>query len=176
MTRSPRHPLVLALGIAVGTIALPAATARACLVPPVSASISARFVEPSCPFCAGQRGLEFAGTSGATVRAAAGGTVTFSGVVVDTRYVVVRHADGLLATYGGLRSASLSAGDRVAAGAAVGIAGPTLYFGLRRESASPGPATYLDPEPLLGTLVVPPYLVPTDGSPGRPPPPAQLVC
>ena len=49
-------------------------------------------------------GSRYAVAAGTPVRAAAAGTVTFSGVVADVRYVVVRHADGLLATYGGLSS------------------------------------------------------------------------
>ena len=105
------------------------------------------------------------------MRAAATGTVTFSGVVVDVRYVVVRHADGLLATYGGLSSTPLTTGDTVVAGAIVGHSGGELYFGLRT-----GPDRYIDPQPLLGELVVPPYLIPTDGTPGRPPPEPVLRC
>ena len=35
--------------------------------------------------------------------AVASGEVTFSGTVAGTRYVVVRHADGLRVTYGNLR-------------------------------------------------------------------------
>ncbi len=97
--------------------------------------------------------------------------MTFSGVVVDTRYVVVRHPDGLLATYGGLRSTTLASGDRVAAGSTIGRTGPELYFGLRS-----GPDAYVDPAPLIGELVVPPYLVPTDGSAARRPPDPVLRC
>jgi len=108
---------------------------------------------------------------GTPVRAAAAGTVTFSGVVVDIRYVVVRHADGVLATYGGLESSSLHDAQAVAAGSTIGRAGPELYFGLRTD-----PDTYVDPAPLIGELVVRPYLVPTDGSPPRPPPAPVLRC
>jgi murein DD-endopeptidase MepM/ murein hydrolase activator NlpD len=97
--------------------------------------------------------------------------VTFSGVVVDVRYVVVRHADGLLATYGGLQSTALTAGDVVATGAVVGRSGRELYFGLRT-----GPDRYVDPRPLLGELAIAPYLVPTDGTPRRPPPEPVLRC
>ena len=88
--------------------------------------------------------------------------MTFSGVVVDVRYVVVRHGDGLLATYGGLASAALQHGDAVVTGQLVGHSGVGLYFGLRT-----GPDTYIDPLALLGELVVPPYLVPTDGTARR---------
>lgn len=166
--------LALVGGLVVG--AGPVAGVSSCLVPPVDATIAERFVEPECPYCAGRRGIEYAGVSGVVVRAAAGGEVSFSGVVVGTRYVVVRHADGLLATYGGLAASSLRQGDHVAAGDAVGRSGAHLYFGLRIPATAPGPDHYIDPEPHLGTLVVRPYLVPTDGSSRRPAPPAELRC
>lgn len=149
----------------------PAAVGAACLRPPVEAPVSRAFEAPPCPWCAGHRGITYAVAAGTPVHAAAAGTVTFSGVVVDIRYVVVRHADGLLATYGGLQSSSLSAGDVIGAGAVVGRTGGGLYFGLRT-----GPDSYIDPQPLLGELAVPPYLVPTDGSPRRPPPQPVLRC
>jgi murein DD-endopeptidase MepM/ murein hydrolase activator NlpD len=149
----------------------PTGVAAACLRPPVVAAVSRSFEAPPCQWCAGHRGITYAVRAGTPVRAAAAGTVTFSGIVVDIRYVVVRHANGLLATYGGLQSTSLSAGDVVGAGAVVGRAGGELYFGLRT-----GPDRYIDPQPLIGELAIPPYLVPTDGSPRRPPPEPVLRC
>ncbi len=157
---------------AVAMVTAPApALAAGCLLPPVDAPITRPFDAPPCRWCAGHRGVTYATGPGTPVHAAAAGTVTFSGVVVDVRYVVVRHGDGLLATYGGLVSSRVSAGNVVAAGAVLGHTGDELYFGLRT-----GPDAYIDPEPLLGELVVPPYLVPTDGTPARPPPPPVLQC
>jgi murein DD-endopeptidase MepM/ murein hydrolase activator NlpD len=152
--------------------AAPGGTAAiACLRPPVEAPISRPFEAPPCQWCAGHRGITYDVAAGTLVRAAAAGTVTFSGVVVDVRYVVVRHGDGLLATYGGLTSTPLVAGDRVAAGAILGRSGGGLHFGLRTA-----PDTYVDPLPRLGVLVVRPYLVPTDGTERRPPPEPVLRC
>ena len=162
--------LAAALALVVAAPATPGA-AQSCLAPPVVAPISRPFAAPPCPWCAGHRGVTFAVAAGTLVRAMAPGVVTFSGVVVDVRYVVVRHGDGLLATYGGLASSPLVAGDRVAAGSTVGRAGGDLYVGLRT-----GPDRYIDPEPLIGALVVPPYLGPTDGTPARPPPAPVLRC
>lgn len=167
-----------ALGVAVavavvvfGQFAAGDVAAAVCLRPPVDVPIARPFDAPPCLWCAGHRGLSYVVAAGTPVRAAAAGTVTFSGVVVDVRYVVVRHADGLLATYGGLESTTLQQGSAVAAGATIGRSGRELYFGLRT-----GPGTYIDPEPLIGDLVVRPYLVPTDGSSPRPPPPPVLRC
>jgi murein DD-endopeptidase MepM/ murein hydrolase activator NlpD len=147
------------------------AGAAVCLRPPVDAPVARPFDAPVCPWCAGHRGLGYSVAPGTIVRAAAAGVVTFSGVVVGVRYVVVRHADGVLATYGGLASSTLRQGDPVVAGARVGVSGTELHFGLRT-----GPDAYVDPAPLLGELVVVPYLVPTDGSPPRPPPEPVLRC
>lgn len=175
--RSPRAFIAdtaVAMGVALALlVAAPPAAAEAgqCLAPPVVAPINRPFAAPPCPWCAGHRGVTFAVAPGTVVRAMAPGVVTFSGVVVDVRYVVVRHGDGLLATYGGLATSPLAAGDRVAAGAVVGRAGGDLYVGLRA-----GPDRYIDPEPLIGELVIPPYLVPTDGTPARPPPAPVTRC
>ena len=159
------------IALVLGPTGANVAAAATCLRPPIDGPITRPFDAPPCQWCAGHRGLSYSVASGTPVRAAAAGTVTFSGVVVDVRYVVVRHADGLLATYGGLESSALREGQSVAAGSTVGRSGTELYFGLRT-----GPDAYVDPEPLIGELVVPPYLVPTDGSPPRPPPAPVLRC
>lgn len=170
MNRRLMRSGVVALAL---SIVVPAASAAGatCLLPPVDTPVTRPFEAPACQWCAGHRGVNYAPGRGTPVRAAAAGTVTFSGVVVDVLYVVVRHADGLLATYGGLDSTGLGEGDVVAAGSVVGRSGSELYFGLRTA-----PDTYIDPEPLLGEMVVPPYLVPTDGTGRRPPPPPRLEC
>jgi murein DD-endopeptidase MepM/ murein hydrolase activator NlpD len=167
-----RRALVAVTIALIASVASPAGAGVAvCLLPPVEAPIARPFSAPACRWCAGHRGITYAVGVGTPVRAAAAGTVTFSGIVVGVRYVVVRHADGLLATYGGLSSSPLHIGDRVASGTIVGRSGGELYFGLRT-----GPDTYIDPQPLLGELVVPPYLVPTDGTLRRPPPEPVLRC
>lgn len=171
MSRIARLAAAFAVVISLAAVTGAPALAADCLLPPVDTPITRPFTAPACRWCAGHRGVNYAPGPGTPVRAAAAGTVTFSGVVVDVRYVVVRHADGLLATYGGLESSGLRVGDVVAAGAVVGRSGQELYFGLRT-----GPDEYVDPEPLLGELVVPPYLVPTDGTGRRPPPPARIEC
>ena len=76
----------------------------ACWLPPVDAPVVDPFRPPPCTWCAGNRGLEYGTPSGVAVRAVAAGEVTFSGTVAGERYVVVRHADGRRATYGGLAS------------------------------------------------------------------------
>ena len=76
-----------------------------CLLPPVDAPVVDPFRAAAVPVVPGQpRPRRTPSAPGTPVRAAAAGTVTFSGVVAGTRYVVVDHADGLRATYGGLAS------------------------------------------------------------------------
>ena len=163
--------LVLVIG-SVATAAAMSAPVRAaeCLWPPVDAPIVDHFRAPECPYCAGNRGLEYATVPGTAVRAVATGTVTFAGDVAGTRYLVIQHADGRRATYGRLDTISATNGAVVAAGSMVATTAATLYVGLRQGE------TYVDPEPLLGRLRRPARLVPMDGTPARPPAAPSLMC
>ena len=158
------------LGLVV-LLAVPAPAAAApCWHPPVAGIVTDPFREPPCPYCAGNRGLEYRVGSRVVVRAVASGTVSWAGSIAGTRYVVVRHADGRRATYGRLVSTSLSAADPVLAGTAVGRASGTFYFGLRQGDR------YIDPSPFLGELRGRPRLVPVDGRVARPAPPSRWRC
>lgn len=141
-----------------------------CWLPPVDAPVVDPFRPPPCAWCPGNRGLEYGTPGGTAVRAVAAGQVTFSGTVAGDRYVVVRHADGRRATYGGLATSSLRTGDVVAARAVVGETAAYLHFGLRDGDV------YIDPSPLLGRLVGRPRLVPDDGTAARAAPPPRLRC
>lgn len=158
-------PLLLTLSLVAGT-----AGGGACWLPPVESPVVDAFRLPACSWCPGNRGLEYGTPGGMAVRAVAAGEVTFSGVVAGTRYVVVRHADGRRATYGGLAGSSLRVGDVVAARAVVGVTAGHLHFGLRDGNV------YVDPAPFLGRLVGRPRLVPDDGTVARPGPPGRLRC
>lgn len=164
---SRRHALlsaVLAVVMSVG----PAAPAvgreppSSCWVPPVPAPVVDAFRRPECPWCPGNRGLEYGTGAGAPVRAVASGIVSFSGRVAGTGYVVVRHADGIRATYGGISPPFRPEGSFVPVGALVGTTDRNLHFGLREHD------DYLDPTPLIGRVVLQARLVPLDGSPARP--------
>jgi murein DD-endopeptidase MepM/ murein hydrolase activator NlpD len=128
------------------------------------------FRPPPCPWCSGNRGIEYATALGSPVRAVATGVVTFSGVVAGVRYVVVDVGAGRRVTYGRLDASPLRGGDRVLVGGRIGSTGRGLFFGLRVHGE------YRDPAPLLGVLVGRPRLVPTDGSAARPAPPPRLRC
>jgi murein DD-endopeptidase MepM/ murein hydrolase activator NlpD len=110
------------------------------------------FDPPARPWLAGHRGVDLAGTPGATVRAAGAGRVRFAGRVAGRPVVSVDHADGLRTTYEPVEP-GVRAGDRMVAGGPIGrlsaghlgCAGPAcLHWGLRRGDV------YLDPLILLG--------------------------
>ena len=162
--------LFVSLTLSMTLLPTAAPTAGPCFWPPVEVPVADHFRDPGCRWCAGNRGLEYDVAPGTPVRALATGMVTFSGVVAGTRYVVITHADGRRATYGRLAGTHLAADDVVAAGAVVGTTTTGLYVGLREGEA------YVDPEPFIGRLRLLPYLVPLDGTPRRPPPPARLSC
>jgi murein DD-endopeptidase MepM/ murein hydrolase activator NlpD len=136
----------------------------------VPGEVTDPFREPACTWCAGNRGIEYRVPAGTSVRAAASGRVVFAGVVVDVRYLVVELASGWRHTYGHLASARLETGDVVFSNAIVGTASGTFFFGLRIGD------DYADPAPFLGEEARRPRLVPTDATPARPAPPAQLRC
>lgn len=149
---------------------LVAALSPTCYIPPVTAPIVEPYDAPACAYCPGHRGVEYGTLPGAAVRAVAPGVVTFAGVVVGTRYVVVLHPDGISATYGNLASARPAAGDQVSVGEIVGTSGGRLYFGLRRGD------TYLDPAGYLGVVRHRPRLVPSSAASGRPAAPRPASC
>jgi murein DD-endopeptidase MepM/ murein hydrolase activator NlpD len=116
------------------------------------ATVVRSFDPPPRPWLAGHRGVDLAGTPGATVTAARAGTVAFAGVLAGRGVVSVAHAGGLRTTYEPV-TPGVRAGDAVAAGAAIGTltaghpgcpATACLHWGLRRGDA------YLDPLVLVG--------------------------
>ena len=126
-------------------------------VPPVDGPIVDHFRPPACTWCPGNRGIDYATAPGSRVAASAPGVVTFAGQVGGQLFVVIAHADGLRTTYAYLATVSVHAGQRVAQGDAVGTAGATLHFGVRRGDV------YLDPELLLAGGRAVARLVPLGG-------------
>lgn len=149
---------------------LAAVLLASCLLPPVDAPVTDPFRMPACEWCPGNRGIEYGPSPGDRVTAAASGEVVFSGVVAGTRYLVVRHADGLRATYGRLAAVRVRVGDAVRAGDWLATTTERFYFGLR-DGDFP-----VDPTPWLGTIRYPTRLVPLGVALPRPAGPGRLVC
>ena len=147
-----------------------AVLAAPCWRPPVSGQITDPFREPPCPYCAGNRGIDYAVGENAQVRAVDDGVVTWAGTIAGVRYVVVRHANGWRVTYGQLDATTLQRDDPVAKQSLIGTASGSFYFGLRVGEE------YRDPAPYFGRLVGRPRLVPIDGTDQRPAPPPLWRC
>jgi len=174
--RSTRRRRLL-LGAVISVTALvgleappPATAAPPCWFPPVEGTVTDPFREPPCPWCPGNRGIEFDVGDDVVVRAAASGRIEFVGSVADVRYVVVRLTNGWRHTYGQLTSTSSAPGGVVLAGGAVGRASDIFFFGLRIGDE------YADPAPFVGILRGRPRLIPVDGTSARPAPPPQPKC
>lgn len=171
------------------------ASLPSCLEQPTDAPIVDPFRPPPCPWCPGNRGLEFATRPGDELRAMANGRVTFAGRVAGVLYLTIEtdepglvHPDiepglvrpnlgpGLTAeapvriTYGRLAEVALAVGDRVVAGTVVARAGGATIVTVRQGD------TYVDPAPLIGRPSWRPRLVPRDATPARPARPSRAAC
>jgi murein DD-endopeptidase MepM/ murein hydrolase activator NlpD len=109
------------------------------------------FDPPDSPWGAGHRGVDLVGDPGARVRSALPGVVGFAGPLAGRGVVVVVHGD-TRTTYEPV-TASVTVGDRVAAGGPIGRLDPSgghcpprtcLHWGWLRGD------TYLDPLLLVG--------------------------
>lgn len=154
----------------IGVVAALALLAPTCYQPPITSPIVDPFRAPACAYCPGNRGLEYEPPVGTQVIAAAGGVVTFIGVVAGVRYLVIEQADGRSATYGRLAAARVVVGVTVGPGDIVGTTTDRFYFGLRQGDR------YVDPAPFLGTPRYRPRLIPVDGSAPRRAPPPTMKC
>ena len=118
------------------------------LSPPLSLPIKLvvidQFRAPSCKWCSGNRGIEYRTEQGSLVTAAAGGIASFVGMVAGTQYVVVKTNDNILVTHGRLQSVSVKSGAVIAVGQTIGVAGESLYIGVRVNGQ------YTDPRQCAG--------------------------
>ena len=141
-----------------------------CWPEPVAGTVVDPFREPACPWCPGNRGLEYQVESDVPVRSVASGRAAFVGTIAGVTYAVVELPSGWRLTYGMLTSTVLAPGDAVLAGTVVGRASERFHFGLRIGGE------YRDPAPHLGRLVGRPRLIPLDGTPARPAPSPSVSC
>lgn len=120
------------------------AVAALCLAMPAHVGVVAGFDDP-CPYCAGSRSVIVETRSDDVVPAPVTGTVTFVGAVGGAPWIVVRSADhpAVRVTLGGIRTASVVAGDRVVIGEPIGTTTTRLVVTLRDAD------TYRDPSPWL---------------------------
>lgn len=121
------------------------------LTKPVSGIISSRFGSRSSVRSSAHTGLDIATSAGTPVKAAASGTVTFSGWKGSYGYlIVITHSNGVQTYYGHCSKLYYSAGAQVSQGqtiAAVGSTGnstgPHLHFEIRVNGIAYNPQNYL---------------------------------
>lgn len=92
-------------------------------------------------------GIDISAPSGSSVKAAGSGSV--AAVTKDTNgspIVVVRHNDGLMTVYTGMKDLSVSKGESVSSGQAIGTSGDSgvVHFEVRRGYDSVNPEDYLN--------------------------------
>ncbi len=147
-----------AAAVADTTISQP--VAATCWVPVVDAPIIDPFRPPACPWCAGNRGVEFESDAGALVPAPSPATVIFAGAVAGTPWITLDTGTERI-TIGGV-DAMVHVGDRVRRGQMLGVSTTTVHVGVRRGD------DYLDPARWLTSSGYRARVVPDDGAPGRP--------
>jgi len=121
------------------------------LIRPMSGTITSRFGAVSSRRVSRHTGLDIAASTGTPIKAAAGGTVTFSGYKGSYGYmVVINHGNGVETYYGHCSKLYVSAGQQVSQGqkiAAVGntgnSTGPHLHLEIRVNGVAYNPQNYL---------------------------------
>lgn len=132
-----------------------AAADEAALVAPLVARVTSAYGERSDPFTGVptfHSGLDLAAPRGTPVRAAADGTVTFSGRRgAAGNLVEILHGDGSRTRYAHLEKAAVAVGATVRAGEVLGAVGssgrstgPHLHFAVERDGETVDPAALLD--------------------------------
>ena len=146
---------------------------RAGFLWPVEGSVISRFGRRG--LWGWHRGVDIKAPRGAPIRAAATGTVVFSGRQSSYgRVIKIAHANGLSTIYAHNSANFVKAGDRVTAGALIGAVGRTghattshLHFEIHRGGVANDPLPLLhhpDPRPTLATH----QSAPSDASPKFP--------
>ena len=98
-----------------------------------------------------RQGIDIGGQSGAPVRAAADGTVVYSGngLIGYGELIIVKHNPAFLSAYGHNRKRLVQEGDRVKAGQTIAEMGSSaanrdeLHFEIRRNGKPSNPLDYL---------------------------------
>lgn len=121
------------------------------LVKPVSGKITARYGEKSSVRSSAHTGLDIANSHGTPIKAAAGGTVVFSGTKGSYgKMVIISHGNGVQTYYGHCSSLDVSVGQTVSQGQVIAKMGSTgnstgnhLHLEIRVNGSSINPQKYL---------------------------------
>jgi len=121
------------------------------LIRPVSGIITSRFGAASAIRRSSHTGLDLATSTGTPIKAAASGTVTFSGYKGSYgNLMVITHGNGVQTYYGHCSQLYLSAGASVSQGQTIGTVGstgnstgPHLHFEVRVNGTAYNPENYV---------------------------------
>lgn len=121
------------------------------LIKPITGTITSRFGSVSSVRSSAHTGLDIAASYGTSIKAAASGTVVWSGYKGSYGYlVVISHSNGVQTYYGHCSKLYVSAGQTVSQGesiAAVGSTGnstgPHLHFEIRVNGVAYNPQNYV---------------------------------
>ncbi len=121
------------------------------LARPVSGKITARYGERSSVRSSAHTGLDIANSHGTPIKAAAGGTVVFSGTKGSYgKMVIISHGNGIQTYYGHCSSLDVSVGQTVSQGQVIAKMGSTgnstgnhLHLEVRVNGSSVNPQKYL---------------------------------
>jgi len=121
------------------------------LIRPISGTITSRFGAVSSRRVSKHTGLDIAAATGTKIKAAAGGTVTFSGYKGSYGYMtVINHGNGIETYYAHCSKLYVTAGQKVNQGdviAAVGSTGnstgPHLHLEIRVNGVAYNPQNYV---------------------------------
>lgn len=121
------------------------------LIKPITGTITSRFGSVSSVRSSAHTGLDISAPAGSSIKAAASGTVTWSGYKGSYGYLaVITHSNGIQTYYGHCSKLYVSAGQTVSQGetiAAVGSTGnstgPHLHFEIRVNGVAYNPQNYV---------------------------------
>ena len=121
-------------------------------VTPVSGIITSRFGNRESIRTSGHTGLDIAAPNGTTIKAAASGTVTYSGNANDGYgyYVIISHGNGVTTLYAHCSQLLVSKGQTVSQGTVIAKVGSTgnstgnhLHFEVRKNGITYNPQNYV---------------------------------
>ena len=121
------------------------------LIKPISGIITSRFAESSRIRSSRHTGLDISASTGTPIKAAASGTVTFSGRKGSYgNLIVVTHGNGVQTYYGHCSALYASTGQQVSQGQTIAAVGSTgnstgahLHFEIRIDGVAYNPQNYL---------------------------------
>lgn len=121
------------------------------LIKPVTGTISSRFGSISRVRSSAHTGLDIATSYGTSIKAAASGTVTYSGWKGSYgKLIVITHSNGVQTYYGHCSSLYVSVGDKISQGQSIAAVGSTgnstgnhLHFEVRVNGVAYNPQNYV---------------------------------